>query len=183
MKPPRKSENAKSNADRATRGKIIAFLEKNRGKPQYRPTPSASTATNRVMRRLSKQFGPGANALQSHWPQIIGEKWAKVSRPAHVRGSKDGKTLTIIAQGPAATLIQANSGQLLDKINQFLGAGAISKLRVQQGQIQKQAEPHANKTNDQDASHLRSTLAQPASNALEEALNQLGRKILDKEPR
>jgi hypothetical protein len=181
MQPPRKSENGKNTATREQRGKIIAFLEKNRGKAQYRPTPSAGLAINRVLRPLSKKFGPGAGALKSHWPQIVGEKWAKLSVPTAIRGSKDGKTLLITAQGPAATLIQANSGQLLDKINNFLGDGAISKLRVQQGSI-SMFKPVTDFATEpaQSENHVQSTLDQDGDDDLQKALKKLGRKISDR---
>lgn len=183
MKPPRKSEtsksgSAKSGIDRASRGKIISYLEKNRGKQQYRPSPSAAMAVNRVLRPLSKKFGPGASALTSHWPQIVGEKWAKLSRPMGVRGAKGEKTLLIEAQGPAATLIQANSGQLLDKINQFLGDGAITKIRVQQGKILKDETKSASNRSEID---VQSTLDDEGEDALQAALNKLGQKITERQ--
>ena len=181
MQPPRKSEISKIAAKRANRGKVIAFLEKNRGKPQYRPTPSAGAAVNRVVRPLSKKFGPGVSAIKSHWPQIVGEKWAKLSRPIAIRGNKDGKSLIIEAQGPAATLIQANAGQLRDKINQFLGSGAIAKLKVQQASIQsfdKSAEAKAPIAN---AKELQSGVESTEDNEIQAALNKLGNKIRARE--
>jgi len=177
MQPPRKSEISKTAAKRANRGKIIAFLEKNRGKPQFRPTPSAGMAVNRVVRPLSKKFGPGVSAIKSHWPQIIGEKWAKLSRPVAIRGNKDGKSLIIEAQGPAATLIQANAAQLLDKINQFLGAGAISKLKVQQASIQSFNKIKTSKAPIEDAKDVQSGVETGADNEIKAALNKLGKKI------
>ncbi|NNC38657.1 MAG: DUF721 domain-containing protein [Hyphomonadaceae bacterium] len=178
MKPPRKSESSKSGTDRVNRGKIISYLEKNRGKPQYRPTPSAAMAVNRVIRPLSKKFGPGASALASHWPQIVGEKWAKLSRPRGVRGAKGEKTLMIEAQGPAATLLQANSKQLLDKINQFLGDGAITKLRIQQGKI---LNDESTLLQQKAESNVQSPLGDEGENALHTALNKLGQKIAERQ--
>lgn len=178
MKPPRKSETSKSGTDRVNRGKVISYLEKNRGKPQYRHTPSAAMAVNRVIRPLSKKFGPGASALTSHWPQIVGAKWAKLSRPRGMRGAKGEKTLIIEAQGPAATLLQANSGQLLNKINQFLGDGAITKLRIQQGKILKGEEEPSAKNSEID---VQSSLDTDEDNALQTALNKLGQKIAERQ--
>ena len=135
-------------------------------------------AVNRVLRPLSKQFGPGASALTSHWPQIVGTKWAKLSRPLGVRGAKGEKTLVIEAQGPAATLLQANSGQLLGKINQFLGDGAITKIRVQQGKIlQDEKNTSVSKTEND----VQSALEFKGDNALETALNKLGQKIKERQ--
>jgi len=116
--------------------------------------------------------------LTSHWPQIVGTNWAKLSRPLGVRGAKGEKTLVIEAQGPAATLIQANSGQLLGKINQFLGDGAITKIRVQQGKILKN-QPTT--LQDKAENNVQSTLEEDGDNALQLALNKLGQKISERQ--
>lgn len=165
-------------AKRVNRGKIIAYLEKNRGKPQFRSTPSAGMAVNRVVRPLSKKFGPGVGIVQAHWSDIVGVKWAKLSRPVAIRGHKDGKSMIIEAQGPAATLLQANSGQLLDKINQFLGANTVNKLKVQQASIQSfDRSPAKTAEARRDEKDMQSGLDNDGDNALQTALNKLGQKI------
>ena len=93
-----------------------------------------------------------------------------------IRASKEGKTLIIEAKGPASALIQANSGQLLGKINQFMGANAITKIKVVQGRIKM---PHT-KTEDikpQQADQLHSLLEDTTENRLKRALSLLGTKI------
>ncbi len=182
MKPPRKSEMSKKIDTRINRGKVIAFLEKNRGKPQYRPTPSAGMAINRVIRPLSKRFGPGVGLIKDHWPEIVGNKWSKLSRPVTIRGSREGKTLLIEAQGPAATLLQANGDRLLEKINQYLGADAITKLKIQQGSILSFKSDALAKTSDEpEENHVQSVLDKAPDNDLEKALNKLGKKIRARE--
>ncbi len=128
------------------------------------------------MRPLSKKFGPGANALQNQWPNIVGEKWASLSRPVSMRGNKGSKTLLIEAKGPAAALLQANAGQLIDKINQFLGANAITKIKIKQGRIaapvKKQKPP-----NPAPEKQVQTTLEMDTETKIQDALNKLGRKI------
>ncbi len=173
MKDLRKSQ---TDLSREAKGNIIAFLERNRGNRQYRHAPSAGWSTNKIMRPLSKKFGPGKNALQNHWPQIIGEKWAALSKPISVRGGKDGKTLLIEAKGPAAALIQANAGQLIAKVNQFLGPNAIAKIKVKQGRIAP--SPTTKKQEQRPADkQVCSSLEMSTEIRLEQALNKLGRKI------
>ena len=171
-------DQGKSQTDisREAKGNIIAYLERNRGNRQYRHAPSAGWSTNKIMRPLSKKFGPGANALQNQWPNIVGEKWASLSRPVSMRGNKGDKTLLIEAKGPAAALLQANAGQLIDKINQFLGANTVSKLKIKQGRI---AAPVKKKTPPSPIpeKQVRSTLEIDTETRIEQALNKLGRKI------
>ncbi len=171
-----KSQIKKKPLSREQRARILNYLERHRGQQQYRHAPSAAWSTNKILRPLTKKFGPGKSALQSHWPQIIGEKWAQLSRPLSIRTSKEGKTLIIEAKGPASALIQANSGQLLGKINQFMGANAITKIKVVQGRIKM---PHT-KTEDikpQQVDQLHSLLEDTTENRLKRALSLLGTKI------
>lgn len=172
-------------ASRQMKGNILTYLERNRGKPQYRHAPSAAVSANKIVRPLAKKFGPGKSALQNHWPQIIGEKWAALSRPVTIRGGREGKTLVIEAKGPAAAMMQANTGQLLGQINQFLGKGTIVKIMVKQGsfKIKPKADTAPKPTlpakrqspqKQSGASHMRSALENLPENALQDALNALG---------
>ncbi|MEE9273281.1 MAG: DciA family protein [Robiginitomaculum sp.] len=159
---------------REARGRIIAYLERNRGKRQYRHAPSAGWATGKVMRPLSKKFGPGANALRSHWSQIVGEKWTKLSVPTSVRGSKSGTVLHITAKGPAANLIIADSAQIIQKVNMFLGAGTISKIKVKQGQIRARFTPS---TRQMPKNNVQKAPDNDEEYGLEQALDKLGSRI------
>jgi len=172
MSERRKSHNKKSMSSREARGKIISYLERNRGKSQYRHAPSAGWSANKVLRPLSKKFGPGTNTLRAHWPQIVGKKWAALSNPVTIRGEKDGKTLLIEARGPAAALIAANSGQLLAKINQFLGTDTITKLKVKQSPIKAKPAPTV-----PNANQLRPKLETGSKNSLQQALDEWGHKV------
>ena len=159
---------------------VLRYLERNRGRRQYRHAPSAGWSTGKILKPLTKKFGSGKSDLQAHWPEIVGKKWAALSKPIAIRGSSTGKTLHIEAKGPAAALIAANSGQLLAKINQFLGAGAITKITVKQGRIQpapkdiENPPPTGQALTDPDM-HI--GLENTTENRLEWALNNLGRKI------
>ncbi len=161
---------------RKRRGNSLAYLQKNRGKPQYRHAPSASRATNKVLRPLSRKFGPGVNSLRAHWPEIIGQKWAALSKPTAVRGSIGAKTLQIEAKGPAAAMLQADSNQIRDKVNQFLGADTISKIVVKQGRIQINTKKNAETSMDNQ--HSVSKMVQTDKNeTLKSALDRLGQNI------
>lgn len=187
------SEQGKSQSgiSRAQRTNILQYLERNRGNAQYRHAPSAGVSTNKILRPLAKKFGPGRNALQNHWPQIIGEKFARLSRPVAIRGGKTGKTLVIEAKGPACALIQANSSQLLGKINQFLGQGTVTKILVKQGSMKMQ-KPKVDAQHSPTATpktttlitplpkQMRSRLENDTQNLLKTALDALGQKTRER---
>ncbi len=176
MSDLRKSQSEKSAKSSRTHAAITRYLERNRGNRQYRHAPSAGWSTGKVLKPLTKKFGAGRNALQGHWPEIVGEKWAKLSRPMAIRGTKTDKTLVIEAKGPVAALMQANSGQYLAKINQFLGQGAITKIIVKQGYVIKTNTPPTPPT-PQSTTHMRSTLENTTQNRLQQALDNLGNKV------
>ncbi len=163
-----KSKSKQTLAVREMRGRLNAYLLRNRGRQQYRHAPSAAQAASRVMRPLAKKFGAGVGTLRDHWPEIVGQKWAQLSQPHTLRGAKDAKILVIKAKGPAATLISANSDQLLAKINQFLGAGSVRTLKIIQSRMSGDT-PAASAENN-----VRFPIAKPGENTLEAALDRLG---------
>jgi len=172
MKDLRKQDSLKA---RVARGNAMAYLEKNRGRRQYRPAPSAAKAVNRVLRPLSKKFGPGITGLQINWSDIIGVRWAALSKPISMRGAKGAKTLTIEAKGPANAMIQAQSAQLLEKINQYLGTGSVTKIMVKQGRIQPAKDQAP--TSPKFSKHAQKNLATDEDNSLQAALDKLGQVI------
>lgn len=116
------------------------YLQQNRGRKPYGFARSASAATGRVMRPLSKKHSAGAvTELARNWPDIVGVNYAKLSRPSRIIGDKNTSSLHIVARGPAATLLSANRANILAKVNQFVGqkdaAKPIAKLKITQGEI------------------------------------------------
>jgi len=174
MNDLRNQDSLKANdlKSRAKRGNTLAYLQKHRGKPQYRHAPSASRATNKILRPLSRKFGPGVSSLRNHWAEVIGERWALLSKPTAIRGTTGAKTLHIEAKGPAAAMLQADSARIRDKVNQFLGAGAINKIVVKQGRIKVNTKkPISTKKPEPKTS------TKAGDHSLQSALDNLGKSI------
>ena len=159
---------------RQKRAQAAAFLERNRGKPQYRTAPGAGLAARKVLRPLSRKFGPGAGQLISHWPEIVGKAYAKLSKPISLKPGKHGNTLLIEAAGPAATLLSANKSQLLKKVNGFLGAGAVSDISVRSGKIATKTAKAAARQSDK---LLQKPIAKTPPSDLQSALTALENKV------
>ena len=182
--------------------KLAAFLDMKRGRPAIKPAPRAARSVAKIMRPLSKKMGPAAGGLASNWPDIVGMKYARMSRPLRLQGSKDGSTLIISARGPAATLLQADGARIISAVNTYLGQGQVVRLKVVQGQMTGAATPTsaqsarkpsplkkttASKTprrgltaTETDA--LQNGLAQVKSDALRQALEDLGRGMYGRQP-
>ena len=179
MKDIRKSIGGDSPERRAARGRIISYLERNRGARQYRHAPQANVSVNKLMRPLSKKFGPGVGALRAHWPEIVGDKWAALSRPTSIRGPQGNKNLLIEAKGPAAALLSAQSAQILNKINQYLGQGSIAKLKIIQGRMS--APPRSGEPKTAHENYVHKSIAKPHENDLQSALNALEKRVKKRE--
>lgn len=181
--PPIKSSGAGRSplADRAA----TRFLSESRGRPPIQPIPRAGAAVARVVKPIARQFGTTLADLSARWPEIAGERLARLARPVRLSGGRDGATLTLLARGPAATLLQAESTRIIERANQFCGPGAIARIRIQQGPLHDSgapARPSAPRPVRGLAPSQAKSLADAAEGAhdpaLRAALQRLGRAVL-----
>ena len=162
---------------------IAKWLEQQRGRPQYRPAPHARSAVARIMRPLSSKHGAGSTGLAAHWPDIVGSRFAKISKPVKFSGKADERTLLISAPGPAAALIMASSRQIIDRANTYLGAGHLKRIKVLQTKMKTEVsgQPAARGLTQQAGDKLQSGLETVRDSDLKEALEKLGRRVLSKD--
>ena len=116
--------------DRRDRARITDWLETQRGRPQYRPAPHAGRAVNKILRPLAKKSSGSTANLRPHWPQIVGDKLARVSKPARYASGARGRTLVIEAPSAAATLLTSNITRILARIEAVLGPHDIAHIKV-----------------------------------------------------
>ncbi|MEP1230635.1 MAG: DciA family protein [Litorimonas sp.] len=160
------------------------WLDTQRGKPQYRPLPTAGMAASRVMRPLAKKHGNGRSAmsLEPVWQQIMGPRWSKISTPVRYTGGKDGRTLIISAPGPAAALIMAASTPIIDRLNAHLGTGHIKRIRVIQSKMRAAQHKTARAgLSPRKTAKLQERLSHLPDDTLKQALEKLGRGVLQQE--
>jgi hypothetical protein len=89
-----------------------------------------------------KRFGFVQGAVVSRRPEIVGERYAKVSTPESIRfpgGKKAGGTLTLSVEGAHAPLIQHLAPMIIERVNRFFGYEAIDKVAFRQGRAAKAA--------------------------------------------
>lgn len=179
--------NSSSPLNAQGRAKVERYLETQRARPQARPLPSASMALNRIMRPLaskSAKRGGSAKALLSVWSDIMGPRWSKISTPIRFRTRGHDRTLVISAPGAAASLIQAASGQILDRINAHIGEPTVTQLQIIQSappHSPEIARPKRGLTPSEEA-ELREGLTHVDNKRLRIALERLGREIIRNQP-
>ncbi|MCM8557708.1 DUF721 domain-containing protein [Sphingomicrobium sediminis] len=85
-----------------------------------------------------KRFGFVQSAVVERWEEIVGEQYAAQSLPESIRfpaGSKRGGTLTLLVEGAQAPLFQHLAPMIIERVNDFFGAGAITKVVFRQGRV------------------------------------------------
>jgi hypothetical protein len=83
-----------------------------------------------------KRFGFVQSAVVSRWPEIVGERYAKVSSPESIRfpaGRKSGGVLTLLVEGAHAPLMQHLAPVIMERVNRFFGYEAVDRLVFRQG--------------------------------------------------
>ena len=159
------------------------WVESQRGRPQYRAAPSAGLSVSKVMRPLARKYGGGrsAIALEKIWPEIMGPRWSKISSPVRFLGGRTGRTLIISAPGPAASLILAQSGPILQRLNAHLGPSHVSRIKVVQSRMTKPARTQPNRgLAPRQETALHAGLSDIKSERLKQALEKMGRQVLSK---
>lgn len=171
-----------------TEAEARAILARRRTRPPLRAAPRAGKALAPVIRKLDERFGRGAGALEARWREIVGDRLARVTQPQKLikgRGGA-GATLELRVAGPAALLVQHQSADILQRVNLFLGDGAVARLRIAQGPVRGLAsgpEPASRRRPpppplDAEAEEALRRSVADAPEGLREALARLGRGVL-----
>jgi hypothetical protein len=106
--------------------------------------PAAGLLRERI-RKASESRGFAASRVLTHWAEIVGRDIAALCRPVKVSYAQGGfgATLTVLASGAAAPLVQMQLPKLKDRVNAAYGYAAISRIQVTQTAAQGFAEPPA----------------------------------------
>jgi len=164
----------------------LAILAAKRTRPVHRPPPPAGRALNKTLKELDARFGQGPGALMARWREVVGPEIARRTEPVKlVKGRNGGpSSLEIRVAGPAAAIIQHQAHDILARVNLFLGAEAVQKLRIVQGPLRgtgEAAPPPRRRAAPLDAAQ-EATLAEGLAGApdgkLKQALMALGRGVL-----
>lgn len=120
-----------------TAAETAEILGRRRTRPPRRPPPTAGKPLAGLVKALDARFGQGPGALQARWGEIVGEELARRTEPVKLIKPRGGGPATLelkVAPG-AAVLIQHQAADLAARVNLFLGAGSVGKLRIVQGLV------------------------------------------------
>jgi len=169
----------------------VRILANRRTRPMPGPPPAAGRALIKTIKALEGRFGQGADALKARWREIVGEDLARRTEPSKFIKSRqqEGSTLELRVEGPSAAIIQHRGPDILDRVNLFLGAGAVARLRIVQGPLRGRTSRagrspapmrrHAKGPLDAAAEQaLAADLAGFGEGPLKAALTRLGREVM-----
>jgi hypothetical protein len=148
-----------------------------------------------VGKAIAPLAGPrrlAAAELAAAWPTIAGPRFANCTRPEKIHwrsgASNEGKpgVLAIRVDGPSAVLLQHEAGQIVERVNAFLGYAAIREVRILQGPLGKTTAATTTPTADlgpETELLLGKTVSPVETDSLRKALERLGRNVLREQGR
>jgi hypothetical protein len=154
-----------------------------RARAVHGPRPIASIVPA-IARAGFNRTAPGVTQLVEAWVTIVGPALADATAPRRLQQG----TLTIGCSGPVAMELQHLSGELISRINQYLGSQVVRHLRFVQTlavPAQPRVTPPRSKAAETEAveavAHLpdgplRDALAALGSAVLSESSSRLGKQ-------
>jgi hypothetical protein len=127
--------------------------------------------------------GFGEGGLIAEWPAVVGEEIARQSAPLKLsfpRGERRGGTLTLRVIGAFAIELQHLAPQLIERINNYLGYAAVTRLKLEQGRLPRRRKPGLLQPAPlvpKEEAALATTLTGIGDTGLREALDALGRAV------
>lgn len=151
-------------------------------------TPVSDLVTQILDPVMRRRAGMSLALIQS-WEEIAGEALAQNSRPERIawprRANEDDPfqpaTLVIACEAAAALRLQHMTGEIIARVNAFLGFGAVAKVRLVQKQVSRpesRRRPEPRPLRRDEAARLETKVAGIEDDALRQALERLGRSVL-----
>jgi hypothetical protein len=143
------------------------------------------------VRAAGESRGFAIARLLTHWAEVVGEDFARCTRPVKVGYGRDGfgGTLTLLTTGPMAPMVEMQKETIRAKVNSVYGYNAISRVLLTQtapigfaeGQAEFSPAPKAAAVVDPAIKAAASETAAPIHDAgLRAALEALGENILNR---
>ncbi|KPQ06881.1 MAG: hypothetical protein HLUCCA12_07890 [Rhodobacteraceae bacterium HLUCCA12] len=120
-------------SDSSDNGKPIAFRAR-QGPRRMRGFEPAAGLLRAPIRKAGESRGFAVTKLLTHWPEIAGRDLADMCRPVKVSYGQGGlgATLTVLASGAAAPMVQMQLPALKERVNACYGYAAIARIHVTQ---------------------------------------------------
>ncbi len=105
-----------------------------RSSRRMRGFEQAAIFVREPVRGVGEKRGFAVTRLLTHWSEIVGEDLARITRPVKIAYARDGMgaTLTLLASGAQAPMVQMQLPRIREKVNACYGYNAVSRINVTQ---------------------------------------------------
>jgi hypothetical protein len=156
--------------------------------PYGNPVPVSDLATKILDPVLRKRAGISIGLVQS-WEEIAGPRLASRSRPEKIQWPRrlheddpfEPAVLVIACEGMAALHLQHETGEIINRVNAFLGFTAIGRIRIVQKPVtadKGRPKPTFRPLTAAEKTKLSSTVELIEDDGLRASLERLGATIL-----
>lgn len=150
--------------------------------------PLADTTSDLLDPVLRKRAGINLSLIQS-WEDIVGATIGQSSRPLkiiwprrlHENDPFQPATLVVACEGFTAMRMQHETGEIINRINGFLGFAAIGRIKIEQKSLNREQKRRLRKPADIPPGQVRKIAGQTSlieDDGLRAALERLGRNII-----
>jgi hypothetical protein len=157
-------------------------------RPSGNPVPVSDLATDILDPVLRKRAGISIGLIQS-WEEIVGTRLAASSRPEKIQWPRrmheddpfEPATLVIACEGLAALHLQHQTGEIIGKVNAFLGFMAIGRVRIVQKPVvaaKARVKPVLRPLSEPEKARLGRTVGLIEDEGLRASLERLGATVL-----
>lgn len=152
------------------------------------PVPVSDLASAILDPVLRKRTGISVGLVQS-WEEIVGPRLAMNSRPEKIQWPRrmheddpfEPAVLIVACSGPAALHLQHETGEIIGRVNSFLGFNAIGRIRIVQKPVARAdgpIRPRLRKLSEAEQSKLSGVVQHIEDAGLKASLEKLGASIL-----
>ena len=106
--------------------------------PRGGPARPVAELVPQIGRAAFRRFGFVQSSVVTRWPEIVGERHARVCMPEAIRfppGEKSGGILQLVVLPAHAPLIQHVIPEIIERVNRFFGYQAVAKAKMRQGEV------------------------------------------------
>ena len=153
--------------------------EKRRGKMR-----AVGRDLQRIAGRALGKRGLGEAQLLAQWRAVVGDTLAAETLPMKLsfpHGGRRNGVLKLRVSAAAALSVQHREPQILERINGFLGYGAVARLALIQGPLPQRPQsdqPTRRALSPAEAASLAERISQVSDPGLRSALERLGQAVL-----
>jgi len=152
------------------------------------PVAVSDLATQILDPVLRKRAGISIGLVQS-WEEIVGPRLARSSRPEKIQWPRrmgdddpfEPAVLVVACEGAAALHLQHETGEIIGRVNAFLGFSAVGRIRIVQKpmtSVSSEPRPHPRVLSQEEKARLARTVGEIEDDGLRASLERLGATIV-----